>query len=81
MITAHTKRALDAALDELKRDGYMVLAILFNQKSDELRPLGDAVEVVCNFTNDQRVVTAMLKESLSVLTETRDDEAARLKIQ
>lgn len=67
-MTEHTKRALDAALDELKREGYMVLAIMFNQKSDEASPMGNAVEVTCNFTNDRRIVSAMLKESLSVLT-------------
>lgn len=81
MIGSHTKRILDAALDELKRDGYMVLAIMFDQKSDEQKAMGDAVEVVCNFTTDQRVVAAMLKESLSVLSETRQDEEDRLKIQ
>jgi hypothetical protein len=80
-IKTHTKRALDAALDELKRDGYMVLAILLDQKSDELKPMGEAVEVVCNFTNDPRIVSAMLKESLAILADPDPAEAARLKIQ
>lgn len=79
-MTEHTKRTLDAALDELKREGYMVLAIMFNQKSDESLRMGNAVEVTCNFTNDQRVVSAMLRESLAVLTQPREEEDP-LKIQ
>ena len=79
-MNANTKRALDAALDELKREGYMILALIFNQKSDESLPMGNAVEVTCNFTNDQRIVSAMLRESLLVLTQPRDEEDP-LKIQ
>jgi hypothetical protein len=64
----HTKRALDAAVDELKRDGYMVLMIMLDQKKDETGQMGTSVEVLCSETNDPRMLAAMLKTTLEQLT-------------
>jgi len=67
-MTAKTKRALDGAIDELKRDGYMVLVVMLNQKSDEAKPMGSGVEVLCSETNDPRVLGAMLRTTLESLS-------------
>jgi len=64
----HTKRTLDAAIDELKRDGYMVLLIMLDQKKEESERLGSSVEVLCSETNDPRMLAAMLKTTLEQLT-------------
>ena len=68
MITTHTKRALDAAIDELKRNGYMVLIVMLDQKSDPDKPHGAAVEVLCSETNDPQLLGAMLKTTLESLS-------------
>lgn len=68
MIGKHTKRTLDAAVDELKRDGYMVLIVMLDQKSDETQRIGGAVEVLCSETNDPRLLAAMLKTTLEQLS-------------
>ena len=68
MMTKHTKKCLDVAVDELKRNGYMVLVIMLDQKADESKQLGNAVEVLCSETNDPRVLAAMLKETLCQLS-------------
>jgi len=63
-----TKHALDTAVDELKREGYMVLIVMLDQKGDTSRPMGSGVEVLCSETNDPQLLGAMLKtvmESLS----------------
>lgn len=67
-MTSHTKRTLDAAVDELKREGYMVLMIMLDQKADEQQKMGNAVEVLCSHTNDPKIVSSMLKETLQSLT-------------
>lgn len=69
MMHSHTKRTLDAAVDELKRDGYMVLVVMLDKKKDESNPLGSAVEVLCSETNDPKVLQGMLQTTLSVLSE------------
>jgi len=56
MITPKTKQALDAALDELKRDGYRVLVIMLGQQADE-----DGAEVLCSETNDLQASLGMLR--------------------
>ena len=68
MMGKHTKRALDTAVDELKRDGYMVLVIMLDQKQEETQRMGNAVEVLCSETNDPRMLAAMLKTTLEQLT-------------
>ena len=68
MIGKHTKRQLDAAIDELKRDGYMVLIVMLDQKSDPTKQMGSAVEVLCSETNDPRLLGAMLKTTLEQLS-------------
>ena len=68
MMTKTTKRALDAAVDELKRNGYMVLVVMLDQKADESQPMGKGVEVLCSETNDPRILAAMLKETLHQLS-------------
>lgn len=67
-MTSHTKRALDAAVDELKRNGYMVLVVLLDQKSDEQKPLGSAMEVLCSETNDPNVLASLLRTTFDCLT-------------
>lgn len=69
MMTNHTKRTLDAAIDELKRNGYMVLVIMLDQQADETNHMGGAVEVLCSETNDPRLLAAMLKTTLQQLTQ------------
>lgn len=68
MMTKHTKKALDTAVDELKRNGYMVLVIMLDQKRDETEAMGNAVEVLCSETNDPKLLGAMLKTTLEQLT-------------
>ena len=68
MMTAHTKRTLDAAIDELKRCGYMVLVVMLDQKSDPNKPMGTGVEVLCSETNDPQLLGAMLKTTLESLS-------------
>lgn len=67
MMTKVTKRALDTAVDELKRNGYMVLVIMLDQKKDAGASTG-GVEVLCSETNDPRMLAAMLKTTLEQLT-------------
>lgn len=67
-MTAKTKRALDGAIDELKRNGYMVLIVMLDQKSDPDKPVGTAVEVLCSETNDPQLLGAMLKTTLESLS-------------
>ena len=67
MMTAHTKRILDSAIDELKRNGYACLLILFDKKSDESRPLGDALEVLFSESNDPKIVSGMCAGVLAEL--------------
>jgi len=69
MMTAHTKRTLDGAVDELKRNGYMVLVIMLDQKSDEQKIMGNAMEVLCSETNDPVILRAMLMNTLKILAE------------
>lgn len=68
MLKTHTKRALDAAVDELKREGYMVLVVMLDQKADQAKLMGNAVEVLCSETNDPGLLAAMLKTTLEQLT-------------
>lgn len=72
-LPGHCKQALDTAVDELRRSGYMVLVIMLDQKSDESKKLGNAVEVMCSHTNDPRILAAMLKETLESLSNPREE--------
>lgn len=74
MLKPLTKKVLDKAVDELKRDGYMVLVVLLDQKSDEQKPMGSAMEVLCSETNDPRVLGAMLKQTLLCLSQPLEPE-------
>ena len=67
MMTKHTKKALDTAVDELKRNGYMVLIVMLDQKADVDKQMGNAVEVLCSETNDPRMLRAMLQTTLEQL--------------
>ena len=67
-MTKHTKRSVDAAVDELKREGFMVLMIMLDQKKDETSQLGTSVEVLCSETNDPQMLAAMLRTTLEQLT-------------
>ena len=67
-MTKATKRCVDAAVDELKRSGYMVLMIMLDQKKDETTQMGGSVEVLCSETNDPLMLSAMLKTVLEQLS-------------
>jgi len=68
MMTNHTRRALAMAIDELKRDGYSVLLLMFDKKSDESRPLGEAIEILSSETNDPQLLAAMAKDALTEMS-------------
>lgn len=68
MMTSVAKRSLDAAVDELKRNGYMVLIVMLDQKADQNEAMGSAVEVMCSETNDPQLLGAMLRTTLEQLT-------------
>lgn len=68
MMTSVTKRSLDAVVDELKRNGYMVLIVMLDQKADQNEAMGSAVEVMCSETNDPKMLAAMLQTTLEQLT-------------
>lgn len=72
MMTSHTKRCLDAAVDELKRDGYSVLLLMFDRKSDESLPMGSALEILCSETNDPRILKAMALDALRELSRPKE---------
>jgi hypothetical protein len=78
MMTARTKRFVDAAIDELKRNGYRSILILFNTKSDPDLPLGEAMEVLCSETNNPKVVAGMAKMALESLSHGEDGLKANL---
>jgi tRNA G10 N-methylase Trm11 len=68
MMTKLMKKALDTAVDELKRGGYAVLVVMLDQKSDESKPMGSGVEVLCSETNDPKLLAAMLQTTLEQLS-------------
>lgn len=68
MMTLHTKRCLDTAVAELKRNGYSVLMLMFDTKSDESRPLGCAIEVLSSETDDPQILADMARNALAELT-------------
>ena len=67
-MTSATKRLLDATVSELRRDGYMILLIMFDKKSPETKPLGEAMEILCSETNDPQVLAAMAKDALTEMS-------------
>jgi hypothetical protein len=68
MMTTATKRLLDAAISELKRDGFSILLIMFDKKSPEDQPMGTAMEILCSETNDPQVLAAMAKDALTEMS-------------
>jgi hypothetical protein len=68
LMTKATKRLLDAAVSELQRDGYMILLIMFDKKSDEAKPMGLAMEILCSETNDPQILAAMAKDALTEMS-------------
>ena len=64
---AEGKRALE--MDRSFGNGYMVLVIMLDQKSDEQKAMGNAMEVLCSETNDPRILRAMLMNTLKILAE------------
>jgi hypothetical protein len=77
MMTSHAKRCLDAAIDELKRNGYSVLLLMFDHKSDEALPMGSAMEILCSETNDPRILKAMALDALRELSHPKEVPADR----
>jgi hypothetical protein len=59
MITAESKQALDKAVDQLKRDGYTALVIMFDQKGDQ-----NHADVLSSETNDSQLLQEALKTTL-----------------
>lgn len=72
MMTSHTKHCLDVAIDELKRNGYSVLMLMFDQKSDEALAMGSALEILCSETNDPRILKAMALDALRELSRPKE---------
>ncbi len=67
MLKSHTKRALDAAVDELKRDGYVVLVMMLAKgKDDEPMP---SMEVLCSETSNPLIIAEMAKAALEGLSQ------------
>ena len=56
MIAAESKRLLDKAVEQLRRDGYTVLVIMFEQKGEQKN-----AEVLYSETNDPQLLQAALK--------------------
>jgi hypothetical protein len=81
MMTGHTKRALDAAVDELKRNGYMVLVVLIDTKEsgcicDGPFPRASCethgtkrspVTVLSSETNDPMVLAELMRTTLETV--------------
>ena len=68
MMRSHTKRQLDAAVSELKRDGYSVLVLMMDKKADEARPLGSALEVMISESNDPQVLADLARYALTEIS-------------
>jgi len=68
MMRSCTKRQLDAAVSELKRDGYSVLILMLDKGKDESQPLGSAMEVMCSETNDPQVLASMARHALAEIS-------------
>lgn len=70
MMTAHTKRALDGAVDELKRNGYMVLVVLIDTKEkqcEDIHTKTSPVTVLSSETNDPIVLAELLRTTLETV--------------
>jgi hypothetical protein len=65
-LSAHTKRKLDGAIDEVKRDKFAALVLLFDQEVG-------AVEVLCSETNNPMIVAEMARAALEGLTRSAED--------
>lgn len=67
MLRSHTQRYVDAAVDELKRDGYTVLLLMLHKPKDD-EPM-TAMEVLCSETNNPLIIAEMAKEALKGLSQ------------
>ena len=63
-----TSVMLSKTITALRKDGYMVLLIAFDRKSDDQRPLGESMEITFSESNDPSVVSRMAQEALAVLS-------------
>jgi len=71
MLRSHTRRYVDAAVDELKRDGYVVLIMMLARPKDD-EPM-TAMEVLCSETNNPLIIAEMAKEALTGLSQSGGD--------
>jgi hypothetical protein len=62
-MTSHTRRILDGAVDELKRNGYMSILLLYDTKAESNR-----LEVLCSETTDPTLLRAMAEDALRELS-------------
>jgi hypothetical protein len=67
MLRSHTQRYVDAAVDELKRDGYVVLLLMLERVKDD-EPM-TAMEVLCSETSNPLIIQEMAKEALKGLSQ------------
>lgn len=65
-LTEFTKAKLDGAIDEVKRNGFSSLVILFDNE------IG-ALEVLCSETNNPLIVVEMAKAALVGLAKSNED--------
>lgn len=70
MLRSHTKRALDAAIDELRRDGYVILVLMLAKPKDD-EPMPE-MEVLCSETANPLIVREMAKEALAGLNRSEE---------
>jgi hypothetical protein len=69
MIGTHTKRLVDAAIDELKRDHYKVIMLLQDERDDD-----NGIEILSSFTTDKDVLREMAKDVLGFLADEPRDQ-------
>ena len=66
-MTNYTKRVLDGAIDELKREGYQVLVLMLERSNND-EPM-KSMEVLCSETNNPLIVAEMAKTALEGLSQ------------
>ncbi len=76
MLTTHIKRAVDAAVDELKRGGFQVLILMLERSKDDEQL--HSMEVLCSETNNPLIIAEMAKTALEGLVQ--NGEAAHQKL-
>lgn len=72
MLTTHIKRAVDAAVDELKRGGFQVLILMLEKSKDDEQL--HSMEVLCSETNNPLIIAEMAREALKGLSQSGGED-------